>query len=237
MKYFQASLTDNSDFGVAKTALVMAVFLVVLLGFGVAAQGQENEWELKKDSEGIQVFTRAVPGSPYKEVRSVSRLERVSLSSLVALIEDVEACPRWADKCAESYLVERVSDRESLIYTHNDMPFPVKDRDVVAQVVWSQDPESFQVTMSSTAVAGGVDKVRGRLRLTEANALWQFTPQPDGSVEVLNQAHINPGSSIPGWVTNMLLVDTPFETMKSYLAEVVSSQYSDAQIGFIQEPK
>lgn len=196
---------------------------------------QEASWELKKDSQGIQVFTRAVVGSPYKEVKSVSSISGVSLASLVAVIEDAEACPRWADKCAESYVVDRISPTESLVYTHNDMPFPVKDRDVVAKVVWSQDSETGQVTMASEAVAGGVDEVRGRLRLRQANATWQFTPLVDGSVEVSNQAHINPGSSIPGWVTNMLLVDTPFETMKSFLNEVATPRYANAEFDFIEE--
>lgn len=210
--------------------------LISLLVLGASqVYGQESDWELERDREGIQIFTRAVAGSPYKEVKSLSRIEGVSLTSLVALIEDAEACPQWADKCAESYLVKRVSETESLIYTHNDMPFPVKDRDVVANVTWAQDPQSFQVTMQSTAVSDGVEEKRGRLRLKQANATWQFTPQADGSIEVLNQAHINPGSSIPGWVTNMLLVDTPFETMKSYLAEVVKPKYQTAQISFIQE--
>lgn len=218
---------------VRKVFLLTLSFVWALMVTTVEAQ--ETSWELKKDSEGIQVFTRDVAGSPYKEVKSVGRISQVSLASLVAVIEDVEACPRWADKCAESYVVDRVSATESLVYTHNDMPFPVKDRDVVAKVVWSQDPASLQVTMQSEAVSGGVDEVRGRLRLREANAIWQFTPQSDGSIEVANQAHINPGSSIPGWVTNMLLVDTPFETMKSYLSEVVNPRYAAAEFDFIEE--
>lgn len=210
--------------------------LIGLLVLGAAqAYGQESQWELERDREGIQIFTRSVAGSPYKEVKSVSYIEGVRLSSLVALIEDAEACPQWADKCAESYLVERESETQSLIYTHNDMPFPVKDRDVVASVSWMQDPDSLQVIMTSVAVSDGVEEKRGRLRLKQANASWQFSPQSDGSIEILNQAHINPGSSIPGWVTNMLLVDTPFETMKSYLAEVVKPKYQSAQVSFIQD--
>jgi len=35
----------------------------------------------------------------------------------------------------------------------------------------------------------------------------------------------------------LLLVDTPFETMKSYLAEVVKPKYQAAHIGFIKETK
>ena len=210
--------------------------MLALMLVSTVAAGQTSEWELKRDLDGIEVFTRSVDGSPYKEVRSRSTITGVTLSSLVALIEDAEACPNWADKCAESYLVERVSPTESLIYTHNDMPFPVSDRDVVARVIWQQNTEPLSVTMTSTAISGVVEAKRGRLRLTNANALWEFSPNLDGSITVVNQAHIDPGSSIPGWVTNMLLVDTPFETMKSYLSEVVKPKYQSANIEFVSEP-
>jgi hypothetical protein len=210
--------------------------LLALLLLGSTAVAQTSAWELKRDLEGIKVFTRSVDGSPFKEVRSESTITGVTLNSLVALIEDAQACPNWADKCAQSYLVERTSATQSLVYTHNDMPFPVSDRDVVAKVIWQQDPQSLNVKMTSTAVSGGVEPQRGRLRLTNANAMWQFSPNPNGSISVVIQAHIDPGSSIPGWVTNMLLVDTPFETMKSYLAEVLKPKYQAANIAFVTEP-
>ncbi len=216
--------------------LWQAKTLAVGLLFVGSAAAQTSDWELKRDLDGIQVFTRSVEGSPYKEVRSEALISGVTLNSLVALIEDAEACPNWADKCAESYLVQRVSPTESLVYTHNDMPFPVSDRDVVAKVAWQQDPQTLSVKMTSMAVPGTVDPMRGRVRLTNANAMWEFSPNPNGSITVVNQAHIDPGSSIPGWVTNMLLVDTPFETMKSYLAEVVKPKYQATDVSFVTEP-
>lgn len=224
--------TSRRD-SVAMPAMFSLLFALLL---SASTYGQTSDWELKRDREGITVYTRSVEGSPYKEVRSVGKITNVTLNSLVALIEDFAACPNWADKCAESYLVERESPTQALIYTHNDMPFPVSDRDVVARVRWQQDPDSLSVTMKSTAVAGAVEPIKGRLRLTNANASWEFVPNPDGSFTVINQAHIDPGSSIPGWVTNMLLVDTPFETMKSYLAEVVKPKYQASNIDFVKEP-
>ena len=233
MAYFGKNHAVNSVYHWPRQWQVSLLALLLVTGSAIA---QTSEWELKRDVEGIQVFTRSVAGSPYKEVRSVSSIDGVTLSSLVALIEDAEACPNWADKCAESYLVERISATESLVYTHNDMPFPVSDRDVVARVTWQQDPGSLSVKMRSTAVTGGVDEIRGRVRLINANAMWEFSPTPNGSITVVNQAHIDPGSSIPGWVTNMLLVDTPFETMKSYLSEVVKPKYQTTSLAFVVEP-
>ena len=216
--------------------LIKLSIMLTMCAYSCLFAADEQGWELQRDKDGIQVHTRPVEGSPYDTVRTTTRMMDVRLSSLVALIEDAPACMDWADSCAESYLVERLSESESLVYTHNDMPFPVKDRDVVAQVKWTQDAASFEVEMNSVATVGNMDEVRGRLRLIEAVASWNFAPQADGSVLISNQAHIDPGSALPGWVTNMLLIDAPFETMKSFVSEVANPKYVDAQLSFIQEP-
>ena len=216
--------------------LIKLSIMLAMCASNTLFAAEEPGWELRRDRDGIQVHTRPVEGSPYDAVRTTTRMTGVRLSSLVALIEDASACTDWADSCAESYLFERLSDSESLIYTHSDMPFPVKDRDVLAQVKWTQDPATFEVEMNSVATVGKLDDVRGRLRLTKAEASWNFAPQADGSVLIRNQAHIDPGSALPGWVTNMLLIDAPFETMKSFASEVRKPKYVDAQLSFIQEP-
>ena len=117
-------LTISSSAGVFGAWLKAVSLLITLFLFAVT-YAQTSEWELKRDRDGIAVYTRSVEGSPYKEVQSVGQISNVTLSSLVALIEDFAACPNWADKCAESYLVERESPTQALVYTHNDMPFPV----------------------------------------------------------------------------------------------------------------
>lgn len=213
--------------------------LLIILALGAPSYlfaAEEEVWELQRDEDGIQVLTRSVEGSPFDAVRTTTQMTDVRLSSLVALLEDVEACSEWADSCAEAYLVERISATESIVYTHNDLPFPVKDRDVVAQVKWTQNMFTLEVEMNSFATAGKLEQVSGRVRLTKAVASWNFTPLMDGTILISNEAHINPGSALPGWITNMLLIDAPFETMSSFVSEVRDPKYVDAQLDFINEP-
>ncbi|MCG8412980.1 MAG: START domain-containing protein [Pseudomonadales bacterium] len=218
-------------------SLIGRVVLVLFLfaTFQSYLLAAEEEWELKRDRDNIQVYTRSVEGSPYDAVRTITVADDVRLSSFVALIVDAEACPDWADRCAESYVIEQVSDTENYVYTHNDLPFPVKDRDVVSHVIWTQEPNTLIVEMNSQAVAGRHEEVRGRLRLQMAQASWRFEPLGGGQIRIISDAHIDPGSALPSWVTNMLLVDTPFETMKSLVEEVRNPKYRDAQLGFIQD--
>jgi len=218
------------------TALLCGCSVLASLYSPKGLHAAEENWDLKRDRDGIQVYTSKVEGSKYDAVKTVAIIEDVRLASLAALISDAEACADWADRCAEAYVVEAISESEFYTYTHNDMPFPVKDRDVVAHVKWSQDAETLEVVMESTAVVGKVEEQRGRLRLREAIAHWRFLPLQNGSVEISNDAHINPGSNLPGWVTNMLLVDTPFVTMEAFIQEVRKPKYRDAEVSFIREP-
>lgn len=218
---------------IGRAGIMLCVFGLFAIN---TAQAVETDWELQRDRDGIQIYTRSVEGSPYDAVRSVTVLDSVRLSALVALVEDTAACPEWADRCAESYVYKRIAANESLIYTHNDMPFPVKDRDVLAHVIWTQNPVTGEVVMQSRATQGELEEVKGRLRLTDAMASWHFRPLSTGAVEVINEAHINPGSALPGWLTNILLVDTPFSVMQSFSETVQQPKYRDAAVEFITEP-
>ena len=92
-------------------------------------------------------------------------------SSLGGLIEGASACADWADRGAESYLLERLSDSESLVYTHNDLPFPVKGQDVLAQVKWTEDSATFEGMMNRGATRMGDEFVVDRCPIRDNKVL------------------------------------------------------------------
>lgn len=228
------NLSNTLHFRVRAMASVGTILLGLILPSSTLI-AQEN-WDLKLDREGIQVYIQEVSGSPYDATLSVTVIEDVRLASLVALIEDVEACPNWADRCKESYLYERISPVESLIYTNNHMPFPFKDRDVLARIIWTQDQTSGEVIMTSTSANGILAEVRGRHRLIYVDVNWKFLPLSSGAIEVSNFVHVDPGFLLPAWLTNRLIVETPFETMEAFRTELAKPKYRNAQIDFISEP-
>lgn len=152
-----------------KAAIGILLLLLQVLAPIFAAENpvtSNQGWELRRDREDIQVYTRKIPGFPFDAVRIVTLVNDLRLSSMVALILDSEACPQWADKCVESSVHEKISDTNLLVYTANDSPFPVKDRDILARVHWSQNPVTLDVMMTSEATTGIVEEQKGRLRLT-----------------------------------------------------------------------
>ena len=216
-----------------KMVVVSAVLLLLCDSSIVYA---DSEWRLRKDEDNIQVYTRKLDGSRFDAVRTVTVMQDVRLSALTALIIDAEACTNWASRCVESYVYQRLSESDAYVYTHSNMPFPIKNRDVLTHAIWSQEAASLTVRVNSEATTGILDEIAGRLRLTQLRLGWIFRPLESGAVEISNEAHIDPGSNLPGWIANLLLVSIPFETMRSFVLEVTKPEYQDAVIGFIQEP-
>ena len=190
----------------------------------------ENEWNTSAEKDGIQTFLRKIEGSKYKAVRGETILP-VDVAKLVAVINDAQACPEWADLCAKSFIHQQPSANEAFIYTLNDMPWPVKDREVLAHVVWSKNAQG-QVKMLSNAVAGKIEKKKGVVRIEHATAMWHFTPLENGSTHTVFEIHMDPNGAIPGWLLNRLVVKSPFTTFKSLAKQAAKAKYNDATLPF-----
>lgn len=224
------------------TAPFTAVRLVCLLAITLALQPvptlqAAEDWELRKEEGGIRVLTRPQPDSDFAAVRAEMLLENVSLAALTALIEDPEACSLLESRCAEARVLERRNEQEMLLYRHNDMPFPIKDRDMVLRVTTAQDPETLQVVITLQTEDGVLPDNPRRVRLPSAESAWIFTPRGEGRVEVVSEGHIDPGASLPAWMLNRFLVDAPFATMQAVAKAATSEPYISAVRSGISEPQ
>ena len=221
----------NRIYQVPLQAVVIGLLLLSHNSFGQIS-GVDYAWETERDKQGIKIQTSKVDGSDFKAVRG-EMVVQGSVVELVALVKDHAYCPNWADLCKESRVIEAVSATEELVYVYNDTPFPVKDRDVVARAFWSKHSKTGKVSMLSRAINADesdtlVPKTRKALRLSKAVSQWHFTPMAEGKTLVESFAHIDPGGPTPAWISNMLLVGSPFETMQNMRSTIESGRYKSA---------
>lgn len=216
------------------TIKTLSLLFLSVVFFSAQAQNTDNNkdwrdynWKEKKDTDGIKIYTSNIPSSKYDAIYG-SMIVNSPVNNLVALVKDAKACSQWADLCKESRVEQTVSEVEYYVYTYNDIPFPVTDRDVVAKVRWSQNTDTLAVTMTTEPITGMVEKTDA-VRIEEADSRWYFTPQADGTTKVETFAHINPNGPTPAWLTNMLLVSSPFKTMKGMREIVEGGAYANAK--------
>lgn len=191
-------------------------FLVSILYSNLVLSGDifsDLEWSLLKEESGTKVYSAKVDNSSHKAVLSEAILD-ADLNTLIALIRDPKTCKKWVYRCQNSYLHQSVGDREDYIYTVTNMPYPVKDRDILAQVKWEQDLDTLVVKATGQATKNILPDQKGKTRITMAIMQWELTPLGANQVLVRNFVHADPGGSLPVWLSNNIAIEVPIKTMK-----------------------
>lgn len=207
---------------------ILSLFLVLFSFFEISA------WELKKDSEGIQVFTRQIEGSQLREFKAVT-VYKGSLKSIVAVMRDPDAACSWFPDCREFRLLKVNSPFSSVGYMRIKAPFPVSDRDNITQTVLSQDKKSKAVRISITAFPKYIPETSGVVRVTKAQGYWLFTPKSETETEIVYQVHAEPGGALPDMIANQFVTESPFKALKNLKNKAKEDKYQNADLSKILE--
>jgi ribosome-associated toxin RatA of RatAB toxin-antitoxin module len=194
-----------------------------------------DDWQLKKFENGISVYTRNTENSKYKELKAVYQL-KTSLSSVIALLNDVDSYPKWIYRCGSSKLLKQSSDQDLIRYQTVIAPWPVDNRDMIVEVHSRQDETTGIVYQKVTALPDYMKELPGHVRIREFKGLWTLTPLGNGVIEVKYELLVNPAGSIPAWVVNMAVVDGPYETSVHMQEWLRKEKYQQASFPFIKEP-
>lgn len=213
----------------------MRLLLLCLL-FQIVCFSQENkeEWRLKKNHKGIEVYSRKTVNSEFRELKSIMYL-KTSLNSVVALVNDRASYPEWVYKCGEAKTLRKVSESELIHYQTVIAPWPADDRDFVVNVKLSQDEKTKIVTMVSTCNADYTPPVDKHIRIRVFSASWTFIPLKDGTIQLIYQLLVHPGGLVPAWIVNMAAIDGPFETMLHMKDWILKEKYQKAKNPLIKE--
>jgi START domain-containing protein len=210
------------------------IILILLLSCFCYQVNADPTWELKKDEEGIKVYTGSIPDSKIKAIKVVLVLN-ATLSQLTALLLDTKAHEQWVYNTKSSYLVKQLGSNHLLYYSEVSMPWPLTNRDLVAEITISQ-PAGAKVMYVNANVAENyvpVNKNKVRVPLSKVN--WTVTPIGNNqlSIEYIGQA--DPGGDIPAWLVNSFSTKGPFETFKKLRELVSSAVYHNAHYDFITD--
>lgn len=213
-----------------------AKWACVLLGATLASGNALAEsWKLELDEGGVKLYTSDSERSPVKTYK-VTTTVRGNLSSLVALLNDHTAQPKWMDKVLSVEKLQQMKDGENLFYTVFDAPWPAKDQDNVLYSKWSQDPVSYEMVQTVMAEPEYLNEAKGRQRQAFYKAEWRLLPMGNGNVHVTYQAEIDPGlKRVPDWMKNMFVYEMPVKTIQNMNALSLDN-YMDAAFAYVKEP-
>ncbi len=216
---------------------IASVSTAAVLMFSSLTVAELGPWELEAQDEdkNIQIFTRTVGDSPLKEFKGVTQI-KASVNDFVALLQDSEVATNWMHNVIEFDVMESPSETENVIYTVNKTPWPVTNRDAYIRSEMTADANGV-VTSSITGAADYKEANDDYIRMPELKGAWVFTPKADGMVEVVYQVHANPGGSLPNWLVNAIVVETPMNTLSNLHNIIQDEKYQGQSFAFIEQAK
>ena len=208
-------------------------FILILLVLKMGSASAQTNWKLSTEKEGIKIYTSMVPDSKIKAIKVECNLNATP-SQVVALVMDVNTAPDWVYHVKSAKLVKQVSASELYYYSEVSLPWPAANRDFVAHLTVSQDPDTKVVTIDGPAVPGFVPIKKGIVRIGNSIGKWIITPLGPDQVNVEYSIHVDPGGALPSWLVNMFATEAPLKIFESLRMQLQKSAYKNIAFAFVE---
>lgn len=198
------------------------VLLIALTPFPVQALADQPDWHRVHDRDGIQVQTRAVPGSDVNAFRASVEIA-APVDSILAVLGDPAACAHYIHGCAEARVLKSTGFYQRDTYQINDFPWPAQDRDLVLEIrIRELDKGAFRLDMINEPDAFPESQY---LRVRQVSGHYLLTPTQPGQTRVDWEQHTDPGGQLPAWLVNQLVTDVPVNTLRALRKLSTSTPY------------
>ena len=197
-----------------KKSILLVLFV---LPFLVAAQ---NDWTLKKEDDNIKIYTRDAANSNLKEFKAVTTINTASKY----ILDELLTAPEYYENCESntSYYVKKLKDNQHVFYARKDLPWPIKDRDIVTLLTVNKiNANTTKLTLES--LPEELPEKDKTIRVKKLMGHW-LLEEIDGKTKVTQQLFLNPEGHLPSFVVNSLLIKGPYKTFKDLHKTVATSK-------------
>jgi hypothetical protein len=212
---------------------IILLFLALWCGALWCESGMaQTGWELKKDKDGIKVYSRTNSHSKFNELR-VETTWSGRLSDLAAVILDIPAYPNWSFNCKSSQVLKRISPSDLYIYTEINSPWPAANRDLPIHIHITQEPSTKVMTIKVECVPDYIPHKKDIVRVPLSKETWTVKAIDKNTIHIDYQLEVDPGENAPAWLVNMFSVKGPFETFVRLKDQIHQAKYHNTPIPFI----
>lgn len=194
----------------------------------------QKDWQLQKDRNGVKVYYREPADSPIKELKIVTQV-KCSLSSALAVLQDVPNLSKWVYRCTQAKLLKVVSPTVYHYSNITDFPWPMYDREFIMRCTTWQDPATLIVYSKSSAMPDALPADSRYMRVRKTESSWTFKPLGNGMVELEYYLKSDPGGNIPTFLINAALDSGPLYSLEKFKKLVQQEPYAKARMAYIRE--
>ena len=193
-----------------------------------------NSWELRKDDDGVKVFTREVNGSDYLAYRGETVVEG-NVPALVSILYDTENAPSWVQDCTLGFTLEEISFNENYVFELYGLPFPLSDRMLIihSTLKWNDKHARITSVEANDFCKARKDERCRRVQevdavvVTRSRGYYDLQYIDENRTKVVWQQHVESGGSLPTWLVNSSVIDIPFNSLQKLRLLVKDKKYKE----------
>ncbi len=191
---------------------VKILFLVLVVTVVSFAEALGQSWEFAREKNGVKVYTRKEKDKSVKSFRGTADVH-APIEKAYDLIGNVKNVEWWDKNVREIRVLTYEKDKRSQYYLVYDAPWPVTDRDLCVDATITTDPVTGARTVVSVPLLQVVPLNPNYVRITDYWQKWSIEPAGRGVIHLVLEGRVDPAGSVPDWIYNMVIADTPLKVM------------------------
>ena len=202
--------TRTTRFSVRRPMSFLLLSATVSLSFFLK---DDLPWNLTKNEDGIQIYTRVKEGSNLKEFKGLMTV-KAPLRKIESYLDKPEQFADWQEGITTSRVLQKLSDSSSYVKFTSELPWPMTNRETVSLMTkkkLSKGVVRYEFKGEDKKFSLEEDHIR--IRNTEG--YWELRTMDEGQVRVEQSFYGDPAGALPTWVINMFIVDGPLQTFKN----------------------
>ncbi|WP_456479748.1 hypothetical protein [Nautilia sp.] len=185
----------------------MKKLLFFLLCFAVSFS-----WELKKEENGIKVYTSPVKGSKYVQMKAVAVLPADVYENVKKVVLTYKDYPSWQKK------VKEIKSENGYLLKVFDFPFPFSDRYAFYKISVNEKGGVFKAEYKSVPYDKLPENIKKRFKKPSGVEMKDdvtfLVKRVKNETEVVYKAKVDP-KGVPAFVFNSKIVTAGYETLNN----------------------
>lgn len=196
-----------------KLKFLQVLFFTILYNLVFTGILSGQDWKFIKERDSIKIYTRNEEDNPVKSFRGEMDLE-ASMEQISKIIGSIESFDWWADDISEIKVLDYSREKYIKYYLVYDVPWPLEDRDLCVETLITNDTVKGTRLVKATPLVGVIPEKPDMVRIKNYWQSWTIEPAGDGILHLTLEGSVDPGGSIPAWIINMVIADTPLSIMR-----------------------
>jgi hypothetical protein len=177
---------------------------------------EENKWRFTYEADGIKTYRRITEESKFFEFKAAGNL-RGKISEFVSVIIDTDEHPNWVPRCIEARNIDKINDRELIMYAVFAGVWPIADRDYSARVSIASEPNipTVRIDVERVELPDTPPIATNMVHIPHLKSYWIFEQISQDFTRVELHAHLDPGGWLPAWLVNWGYRKIPYQFLKN----------------------